>query len=744
MPKINKLTGRIFIFLFALSALAGAIFLTELPVYAEPGDGDGGGGDDTIIHIYHDYYIPWPAGADNCYGAYRVAVTDGEASRNIFDGGLTRNYRGGWNFDSKSPAPLVYSNDTRRIRRDDLIVVTDFALGAYREEHLGNEIHHHTYHYETPYFFGGLSVVMSPVGGVPEQLSADGLSHIVLTRKLAHQYFLEDISYDAFTLLLVPGFGGANPDGTIVRRAGGGTHFQYILSLSPALPESVGWWRMLSVETMGFINKVRSNPGAYTAPASPSQLAELERAKNKALAEERKVNPGASAKPFDAGYTWDTPRIFYSPEMFGGFKRTSLQRASGLRNTYSYGEDFLTPFEMHHTWRLAGDKVAAGLFGNLPAPETEKVQVSMNSASGWRIPVVTDNEPVVIERVVSPPQAILIKPPFTEGSAFDSFRALSPGTWGYAGEGPGGLSITTQDARALARWPFGYAQNELYRKRLSTRDRLDEKATSDEAIAGVISRAGGVIPFSASVGAWKVPSQSVDGSLAQGVPGGEEFFSSYEPALIVPGTTPAGASAWEQWAKRDRKFYDSLIPYMSTSLGLLFWEAPGWGGLYMNKGIERFYRPEIFFSGTGTGRTEFGISLSDIKALGGKDSAWLASDPEYGKRYASARDRINQALDMHEKKASGKDNEGWEIIWGKVSREGKEHISHTVKSSIRYIPMRLSDALSGIKRDAWISSGIASGAVNIPVGNQTLTECQGYFPIDGTVSSPVRWPAPAR
>lgn len=736
-PKMKKTVCAVILAVFAVFGAGMA--------WAD-GEGNGGEGGENIIHIYHDYYIPWAAGAGNCYGAYRLAVTDGEAYRTLFDGGLSKSYSGGWKLQTQTPEPLAYSQDIRNVRRDDLVVITDFALGAYREEHIGNEIHHHTYYYETPYLFAGVSVLMNPVHGVAENAAAEGLSHIVLTRKLAHEYFKEDIGYESFTRLLVPGFGGANPNGSIVRHVmAGPNHHKYILSLNPSLPEMVGWWRMLSVETLSFINEVRKDPAKHVRTPTAAELAEIEAAKKKAYGEERTKNPAVSPAPFDAGYDFSAPRVFYSPEMFWMFHRQRLEHAGGAKNVFAYGEKFLSPFDMHHLWQTTGDKVAAGLFGSVPEPETAVIRVDVKAASGWRIGK-TSSGPLEVTKVVSEPQPVVGRPPFTEGAAFDMFRTLHPGTWGTSGQGTGGVSITTYAPELLARWPFGYAQAELHRMKKTSRDRLSGDRVEDRDIIGKITSSGGMMKYVPSSTGWTMPTANIDGSDEQGIPVQTEVYASYEPAVVAPGKTPSGKSAWEIWASRDRNFYDSVMPYLSSAMGLLFWEDAGLEGLYLGQAIERRYAPEIMFSRTGKVSNTYGIDVQRIQEAADTRNSWFASSKEYGAFISGASAGIRKAVELHNAKVSGKDKtmNGGELVYGQVVRSGNEHISRVTRSTIRYIPMRKDAALAALKRNAYVDGALKGKVIDIPENVPLLDECRLYFPIEGTVAKPESWAMPVK
>lgn len=727
------------------------------PVFAEAGD-NGGDGEDNIIHIYHDYYIPWVPGADNCYGAYRIAVSDGEAFRSIFDGSVMRDYSGAWQYRTKSPEPLMYSTDFRKVRRDDLVVITDFPpeLKSYREEKSGNEVHHHTFYYEAPYLYTGVTVLMNPVHGVPEDSHDESVAHIALTRKLAYEYFREDSSYDGFVKMLVPGFGGAFPNGRIVKKVsalpgkpggwgwtGGWSHYKYILSLNPVLPETVGWWRIFSVENLSFINKVRANPNSYVRKLTPQESAELEKVARQAYMNERKSNPRAGTKPFEGGYSWAAPRIFYSPEMFDMFLRQKLSYSSEPRNLYSYDRDFLRPLDMHRLWNTIGDKVAVGLFNNIPPTKTEKRVLDVSPVSGWRISTSSSapaGKRFEYEKIVEEPKPVVLKPLFASGEKMDIFRTLYPGSWGSEGGGNGAVNITTYAPEVLARWPFGYAQYELFRLKKTTRDRPSQKEVEEGDLPEIISREGGILSFSSSAAGWRVPEMNLDGSQGTGVPVDSSCFSMYEPPVLKPGMILSGRDGWEVWAQRDRNFYDTMIPYMSSSMGLFFWKDVGLDGLYMDKGIERQYMPEIMYSETGNVEKVFAGDINSIKESVGRDYLYPAPEPRYAGMISSMRGELEKTINTSTGNTKTQDNKKGSLMYGRFIQKGLEHVSAITKSNLKYIPMKRDSAVMSVRKAPDVSGALKNNVIDIPSEDQVLKDCWKYFPIEGSTSRIESWP----
>ena len=740
-------------FMLVVSIILSVFMFGVLPLSAEGSDNDpggGGAGEEGTVHIYHDYYIPWVPGADNCYGAYRVAVSDGEAFRSIFDGEVTRDYKGGWEYKTKKAEPLMYSTDFRKVRRDDMVIITDFPpeLKSYREELFGNEIHHHTFHYEAPYVYTGVTVLMNPVHGVPENNHDESLAHIALTRKLAYEYFREDSSYDGFVKMLVPGFGGAFPNGKIIRKvSGGGNHYKYILSLSPVLPETVGWWRVFSIENLNFINKVRANPDAYVRKLTPQEASDLEKMARQAYMNERKSNPGAGTKPFEGGYSWNAPRIFYSPEMFNMFLRQKLSYSSAPKNLYSYNRDFLRPLDMHKLWNTIGDRVAAGLFNNVPPMKTEKKVFDVSPVSGWCVSTgstPSTGKSFIYEEVVEKPRPVVLKPLFTSGEKTDIFRTLYPGSWGSDGGGNGAVNITTYAPEVLARWPFGYAQYELFRLKRTTRDRLSENEVNEGNLVKTLSSAGGIFPFSSSVGGWRFPTVNIDGSQGKGLPVDSEHFSIYEPPVIKPGMVLSGRDGWEAWARRDRNFYDTMMPYLSSSMGLFFWRDVGLDGLYLDRGVERQYMPELSFSITGTSERVFESTPQGIRESVGLDYLYPAPSAQYAGMVSSMRNELEKtieaSMDRTKPAGTGKENESGTLMYGRFIRKGREHVSSITRSNVKYIPMRRDSAVVSVKKAPDVEGALKSGTIDIPSEDQVLKDCWKYFPIEGSTSRIESWP----
>lgn len=163
----------------ALFFIALFIAAQASPLHAAEGDGPGGDGGDHEIHIYyyHDYYIPFVPGMDNCYGAYRMLASRGYQAISTLS--LKRTTTAGKLPGAENVTiPTITDHtsmhsDARELYRDDIIVFTSFHPSATitipddldysRYPYVIHNIR--TYHFEVPVSFAGMMADLTPTAG---------------------------------------------------------------------------------------------------------------------------------------------------------------------------------------------------------------------------------------------------------------------------------------------------------------------------------------------------------------------------------------------------------------------------------------------------------------------------------------------------------------------------------------------------------------------------------------------------
>lgn len=289
-----------------------AIGSTSIPATAEPGDG-GGGGDHIIdIWIYHNYYIPYAPGMDNCYGIYRILSSRGYQFKTNFT--VQRHVSAGkyliGNNDMVSPPEtnmtdyVAMFNDSRRIYRDDIMVLTTLepgkclSAGPYEKIEMVDRYryHHiHMYYWETPLAFVGMMADMAPDTG-SQAVDIVGKPYTIMVDLNLIQKYTPDFN----KTVLVPNYKGsafANtitynynsweykkfPYGTVVKKYtnlpkdeyGRGLFYRYpiyglkrnekisffyILSMNKDnadIADISGWWELFSYETLSHIDNIK-------------------------------------------------------------------------------------------------------------------------------------------------------------------------------------------------------------------------------------------------------------------------------------------------------------------------------------------------------------------------------------------------------------------------------------------------------------------------------------------------------
>lgn len=722
---------------FSFSAVAPALSSVRA---AGEGEGDGGGDDEKpIVTIYHDHFIPWMSGADNCWGAYRIVVSEGEASRSSFDGTEWRKYSGGWNFSGEGPS--MHAFDIRSAARDDLFVLTDFALGAMRTDPPLDvgwciEIHVHTFYYETPFLYVGKTTRTGPTHGVAGIPDDGGRSSFMFTRDNVWKYFEEEIDKESFTALLTPGFAGAYPPGKIIKNVDVAYDYKvHLWSIPEDLPETVGWWRMFTTDLLAIVDRVRKNPNEYVRTPTEAELADLKRAFEKAWGEDKgKATPPEYSigspggvpvprGPYEAGYSWWTPRMFYSPTMFASFSRQTLEKIHRGARPYLFPWNFLTPEEMRAVWTDAAAGLVISAEKEIPKPTRTTTTIDMTSMGGFSAVPRSEKKLVSesFERVLLP---FAVKPPFSAASSLDILRSTYPGSWNASPSGTGGVAVTSHSASSLARWPFFMAQYELWRTGLSSMGSLAGNGKDDSATRSVVA-SGGALKLLTASGDWTPPPAFE--SAGEGLPVAVKYFDSAPAVVTAPGKSPSGSSPWEYWARKNRIFHDTVMPYISPDLMLMFWKETGDKGLYFGKSMEKIFLPEVFYSFNNEFDRKHSISGDETT----KAASSLETSPETSPERFMAMKKDFLASPLLKNPISGE-----------LRRKGREHLSHIVRTRSIFIPANLSVAKATLSSIREVAEGLSRGTIRFP-SESVLRKMRVYFPIDASAATTTSWPGPS-
>ena len=278
------------VFILALFAVLDAI---ALPVRAES---------DTVIHvyIYHDYYVPYMPGADNCYGVYRIIGSRGY--QEISELAVSRHVQGGKLPGSegiKIPANTDYVgqyHDTRTLYRDDVFLFTAFQITAGPFEEIiysGRYVYHHikTYYFEAPYSVAGYMADFSPITGSnaytstgrPWLIAADtdtikrympSYTPIMITPNFPGAAALSKVSYRSWKTL--DSGNVTTKDWAYIskieqksiseqkQKYGGrrGGTYSYILTTNPSndtVKDMIGWWSPWAYELLATVDDIREN-----------------------------------------------------------------------------------------------------------------------------------------------------------------------------------------------------------------------------------------------------------------------------------------------------------------------------------------------------------------------------------------------------------------------------------------------------------------------------------------------------
>lgn len=655
-------TKKLFRRLLAALLLAAAAAASPGPACAES---------DSVIHvyIYHDYYVPYMPGADDCYGAYRIIGSRG--SQYVSELTLARSAKPGALPGAEGvsiPEGTDYVaayQDARQLFRDDVLVFTSFQVkaGPFEEiEQAGRYVYHHikSYYFETPYSVVGYTADFSPVAG-SAAYSETGRPWLVAADQEKIKLYMPSFE----PLMLLPNFPGsaalsrvsykswrAGPEGApegcwayISRSAGAasgsgwnsyrrGGRILYILTTNPyndAVKDHVGWWEPWAIEMLSSVDDARENGEAddrqdYDEPVLDDP-----------------DGPAGGGVPAElaAALEWDRPSIYYDESTV---------------NSYLYAAPL---------------KQTAFLEGGLPAfpwaPTLDAVGEAYEDAAGRILDAALAGNDVPM--------------PWTPGSgALDALQSQTAGYWHVPKAGVlenKSMSILTHDPEFLGQAPFHRAQSKLYRLGKKDGAVLAGQTEAEESMSAFLGLRGApsgdylaafrrkvsAAPF--KYGAWKVRTSP------SGVEYTDEVWTDPYSERAYGGET---GGVWRWWARNYRPFYDAISPLCSLGDGYTFFGDAGadWSGSVFRRRL-----PQVQKHGDTAIETvkSFPVSVQNsVKSRSFKDV------PSYTDRAGGVKNNSVQYVSGYKKLGPAD--------YGSVSLSGRDLYSVVSPLAVWYYPAR--------------------------------------------------------
>lgn len=634
---MQRLSTKKLAFFLAVMALSLTI-ITGTGARSEAGDGV------ITVHIYHDYYIPYVPGMDNCYGAYRVVGTRGEQNISVL--AMQKN---------TSPARMMERSDrvndrtqmyydARLINRDDVVIFTKFTdevKAAFKEEKTVGNYHYiitHTFWYETPYMIAGMTADMSPIAGSSAAHAIGRPWTIAVDADLIKKYT------PGFKIAdLVPCFNGTEPRGKVIKtvelskkgevltgknnrfagRNGRDRWYWHILSLDPTQKENtdiIGYWDLYSFETLAMVENARENlvPDRQSASDKVSV----------SLTEDERKNGNTLTDPIiSAGTSWNTVAINFTPDTvkdFGAYTPLMENKISDPRSQlWAFNGKLPTQFSLYEVFAQQATAV-------------ERAAASASLSLPWG----------------------------KESYPLDALISTTPGYWSVPNADVftnHSMSIFTMDPDMLGKYPFARAQSGLY---------YDGKASSP-TLAGITKAYDSLSRFLGTNIGEDTDYSSIFASRVRKLPfkGGFAYNSrgrgrnTYIPQSWndpwLPGDPASGSSIWNFWYKNSKKFYLEAVPTMALRLGLTLWDVPdttAW-----NLGIKRERLPHVVANIQSNINTTADYSIqeqADVKSRRfADDDTFLKADGKWAKNNVKEIKNYNSApnVDLGSTRIHGSD-----------------------------------------------------------------------------------------
>jgi len=663
----------------SFTALVAACFLAAAPGFAAVVEHD---------YVEHDYYVPLVPGADNCYGAYRVLVSEGESTTTVYDGKFASA------FSDVPPVPVhprVFVSEERGVVRDDLTVLTDFALRAERREMrreiVGeNEIVHeivHRWFYETPYLLVGATAKVRPFSGISEGDGGSTFSETAMTRPLARSYFGGDVTPEEMALMMLPSFGGTSPDGKIIATKSSPNGFKHIFTLSDASPETIGWWRTLSQESMLQVDLARKSG-------------------------------------YDVSYSLGS-NVFEN-----GMRKSAMKTTTPAKGIYLAATPFLDKNAADALWSRAAETLYASLEKRIPRPETKTVVLDSAGWGGWHS-ALSERAPLVVSAdvVTGPIPEAVVSVPFVVRKPLAGLSPESKGGWTVS-DLDTVIAVRSDASDVAALWPYAEAQVLLNDRRRSSVRILDGSGFQNPEKTGkMVAELGGA--RSLLQAGWVEPSKftgvgEADVETTLNMPSGGFWDDVFSISPVERGQKAVDGNPWNTWAERDRELYAAVSPAFMTNLGLLFNGSMGAKGLFLDKSVERRFAPVVVFSDNFDENAAKTRTREDMMKN-------LASDA-----FANSTGETRAAVEAVLKSPVLKTLPSFSF-----SVRGTKHMSKVISGIVvKSIPVRYDDAVSSIRSVPKLKNALDAGVLSLP--DRTVhAEKEAYFPSRGTALVPEEW-----
>lgn len=569
----------LFVFIFAFIVV---ITGSAVKSYAES--------DATIhVYIYHDYYVPYMPGADNCYGVYRIVGSRGY--QNIAELAVSRTTQAGKLPGSDSitiPEGTDYVGqyqDTRSLYRDDVFVFTSFQITAGPFEEIitsGRYIYHHikTYYFEAPYAVVGYMADFSPVSGSsaytttgrPWLIAAD--LNTILTYMPTYDATLTTPNYPGSSSLasvsyaswktLESGNVTSNDWAYISKSTNSGTsgrryygrasqRYSYILTANPTndrVKDIVGWWSPWAYEILQTVDDIRKN-GEIDEKQSYDEFEIKLTATD--IASGITTIPSALLTAME----WDTVSIYYDESTIDGY-----MYGTPLTNTPSLGST-------SQVWRYTG------------VPTLDNINTAYQEVSNSIIEAAQDGESVEM--------------PWTAGSgALDALQGSVVGFF-HAPKAVSlenkSMSLVTFDPEFIGQYPFHRAQYSLYSSGDRSTPTLGGYTDSLKSMSAFLGTTVTESTNYLSAFTRKISSSPFKYGLSISTSNSYEYTSNdiwNDP--YMPGDTDI-SDIWYWWRNNYRDFYDEIVPLMAVGSGMTLFDVSGATG--WSRGIQRKRYPQI-------------------------------------------------------------------------------------------------------------------------------------------------------
>lgn len=705
-----------------ISLFLFALLLSYSFIFVQPASADS----DHIIHvyIYHDYYVPYMPGADNCYGVYRIVGSRGY--QEISEVSVSRYVQAGklpGSEDTTVPNGTDYVgqyHDARTLYRDDVFLFTSFQITAGPFEEIiwsGNYVYHHikTYYFEAPYSVAGYMADFSPITGSsaynetgrPWLIAADlsvikqympDFEPVMVTPNFPGASALAGVSY-ADWKLLSSGKVTSNDWGYISkvtdssdsnsrgysRRSG--RRYSYILTTNPAndsIKDIVGWWSPWAYEMLATVDDIREN-GEIDEQQPYDEL------KLELTDEDRQAGITSIPQALINALKWDRPTIYYDESTI---------------NAYIYG-----------------------------APQSGSVPSLGSTSHVWRYrmsPTLKGTEAIyreVSDKIIdAAKEGKSVPMPWTAGTgALDTLQGSTPGYWHVPKAGSlenKSMSIISFDPEFLGQTPFHRAQSNLYSygdRNAPTLAGISDSYKSMSSFLG--TSVGEKTNFLPAFNNKILRSPFKYGSLNIQSKNGYKYSSAVWNDPYMPGDSDT-SSIWYWWSRNYSPFYKYIAPLSAVHSGMTLFDADdttGW-----DRGIQRVRLPQMVHTDVSDINTTKTYSTSTQSSIKSRNISDIGSYTDYSGK--AQQNKVNYVSEYKKAKP---------VDYGSVTLKGFNNTTVLSPMSVRYYPADI-NSLSSIRK-AFPFLGTSISVPDMSKHNTLWKMFDRNMSFSGINKAPVEW-----